>query len=360
MDPIQIVTQIWHIDAMMPDAALINAAAQILRSGGLVAFPTETVYGLGANALDSDSVARIFAAKGRPASDPIIVHVHSLDQLPIVAAEIPALAYDLARVFWPGPLTLVLRRSSAVPAVVSAGHDTIAVRMPSHPAAVALLKASGLPIAAPSANRFARPSATTAKHVYEDLNGRIEAILDAGPTNIGVESTILDLTKPIPEVLRPGGVSVESLRSFIPELRVISRHLQVDDQMIEAPGMLLKHYSPRAALRLFSGQPPAVMDAMQKEAFVLKAEGQTFGLLIPDFESSAFIPEPLVSVSLGNSLEEISRHLFDGMRALDQQQVDVILAHLFEPQGLGLALNDRLFRAAEGRLIHVPGHAETK
>jgi L-threonylcarbamoyladenylate synthase len=346
-----VVTQIWHVDSASPDPTAVNAAAAILRAGGLVAFPTETVYGLGANALDAAAVARIFLAKERPASDPVIVHVHEMAQLALVAVEIPPLAYILAERFWPGPLTLVLRRAAVVPASVSAGRDTVAVRMPGHPVALALLKAAQVPVAAPSANRFARPSATTADHVREDLDGRIEGILDAGSAWIGVESTILDLTKTVPMVLRPGGVPVERLREMLPDLEVVSRHLHITDTQIEAPGMLLKHYAPHAELRLYAGTAESVQAAMQSHAAVVRRDGRSFGLLLPDREAGAFRPQPDVQFSLGDTAEEISHRLFDGMRFLDQNGVQVILAHLFNSEGLGLTLNDRLFRAAEGRVI---------
>jgi len=190
-----VVTRVFNVSPTSPELEPIQAAADVLRAGGLVAFPTETVYGLGANALDSEAVGRIFTAKGRPASDPIILHLYQMAQLELVAQDIPDFAYELAGQFWPGPLTLILSRHPNVPANVSAGMPTVAVRMPSHPVAVALLKATNLPVAAPSANRFARPSATSADHVRQDLDGRIDIILDGGAAVIGVESTILDLTK---------------------------------------------------------------------------------------------------------------------------------------------------------------------
>jgi L-threonylcarbamoyladenylate synthase len=344
-------TQIIHLNPDQPDVKLIEQAAEILRAGGLVAFPTETVYGLGANAYDAAAVERIFSAKGRPASDPIIVHIHSLSQLDKIATLIPPITFQLAGVFWPGPLTLVLERSARIPPNVSAGMPTVAVRMPNHPITLALLCAADVPIAAPSANRFARPSATTAMHVLEDLGGQVDVILDGGPATIGVESTILDLTKTPPVVLRPGGVALEKLRVYLPDVAVIARHLHPDEAGIEAPGMLVKHYSPRAAVLLFVGDLAQVIPAMQARARELIAAGQRVGVLTPDSEVGHFDGLNVRIILLGDTLESASHRLFAGMRALDQQAVDAILVHSYEPIGLGAALADRLLRAAEGRVI---------
>lgn len=345
------MTRILTVNAAAPEQQVIHIAANVLKTGGLVAFPTETVYGLGANALDAKAVDHIFSAKGRPASDPIIVHLQDVSQLSQVARDVPAIAYRLVQQFWPGPLTLVLRRHSAVPANVSAGLHTVAVRVPSHPVARALLRAADLPIAAPSANRFARPSATSAQHVVEDLLGHVDIILDGGPTNIGLESTILDLTKPVPVVLRPGGITLETLRSVIPDIQVVMKQLQPEDEGIEAPGMLLKHYSPRAELLLFDGSLNIVLRIMQSRARELLATGRRVGVLTPDGERYFFDGIPVELFLLGSDLETIARNLFDGMRELDHHDVDVILVHNFEQSGLGLALRDRLLRAAEGRVI---------
>jgi L-threonylcarbamoyladenylate synthase len=344
-------TRLLSVNPTRPEPEVIRVAATVFQSGGLVAFPTETVYGLGANALDAEAVGRIFSAKDRPASDPIIVHIHDWSHLESVAINIPELAYDLARTFWPGPLTLVLRRHANIPPNVSAGMDTVAVRIPNHPVALALLQTAALPIAAPSANRFARPSATTAWHVLDDLNGRVDVILDGGPALIGVESTILDLTKAKPTVLRPGGVTLESLRTFIPDIQVISKHLREDEQGIDAPGMLYKHYSPRAQLLFFTGESESVITAMQTCATEQITLGKRVGVLIPHPEQSDFAHIPVKCFLLGDNLVEISHNLFAGIRALDATGVDVILVHDFGRKGLGAALWDRLLRAAEGHFI---------
>ncbi|MEZ4667721.1 MAG: L-threonylcarbamoyladenylate synthase [Anaerolineae bacterium] len=344
-------TRLFKIDSTKPDNALIKVAADAIRSGLLVAFPTETVYGLGANAHSAEAVGKIYAAKERPSSDPIIVHICNLAQLEDVAVEIPDLARKLASQFWPGPLTLVLVRHANVPSIVSAGLDTVAVRMPSHPVALALIQAANLPIAAPSANRFARPSATTADHVLNDLRDRVDIILDGGSATIGVESTILDLTGSHPLVLRPGGVTLEALRSVVPDVQLLSKYLDADDAGIVAPGMLLKHYSPRATLCLFSGDLKNVLSAMHDFAIQEISMGRRLGLLISITDQGHFADIPAEFFILGHDLNEISHNLFAGMRTLDAAGVDSILVHDFGRFGLGAALWDRLLRASEGRLI---------
>src|SRR3954470_23347993 len=283
-------TLIIRVDPLAPEEAAIRQASEILLRGGLVAFPTETVYGLGANALDTAAVQRIFGAKGRPASDPLIVHIAAIDQLDSVAADVPALAQLLAQAFWPGPLTLVLKRRPAIPATVSAGRDTVAVRMPDHAVPLALARAAGVPIAAPSANLFTRPSPTTAAHVLEDLDGRIDLLLDGGPTAIRLESPVLDLTSAQPMLLRPGGISIEALRQYIPDLSFTPRYLQSDaaEPAPASPGMLLKHYSPRAELLLFAGPPERALAQMRQAALAAIERGERVGVMLPNEELGTF------------------------------------------------------------------------
>jgi L-threonylcarbamoyladenylate synthase len=343
------------IPVSSPADPAIHEAAALIRAGELVAFPTETVYGLGANATDANAVAKIFAAKGRPANDPIIVHVADRAQLPAVASDIPATADLLIRIFMPGPLTLVLSRSAAISPTVSAGKPTVGVRIPAHPIAHALMVAAGMPIAAPSANRFAHTSPTTAQHVYNDLNGKIPLILDGGSTPVGVESSIVDLTGDVPRLLRPGGISLEQLRGVLPAIEVVERFASADDAALDAPGMLLKHYSPRAALTLYEGQPDAVRGAILAQGRVLREQGTRVGLLIADEDVDvlAVLNVPYVSLGGQDDLDSVARRLFSGVRALDDAAVDVILARGFPPTGLGLAIRDRLRRAADGRIVGV-------
>ena len=344
-------TEVLAVDSERPEGAALARAAAVICDGGLVAFPTETVYGLGADATSAAAVARIFEAKQRPASDPLIVHVAAPDEVAHVAFDPPPLAARLAEGFWPGPLTLVLPRAEVIPASVSAGRATVAVRMPDHPVALALIRAAGRPIAAPSANLFSRPSPTTARHVLEDLDGRIDLVLDGGPTPVGVESTVVDLTVDPPAVLRPGGVSLEALRAVVPGIELRLRRLEVDSTEAAAPGMLLKHYSPRAELLLFAGADAAAHLVTEAERLV--GEGRRVGVLTYDGEAA---PAGATAEDLGptEAPEQTARRLFAALRALDGRGVDVILARAPDRRGLGLAVWDRLVRAAEGRVLESP------
>ena len=345
------------VNPLQPEAEIIQQAATIIQAGGLVAFPTETVYGLGANALDSAAIQRIYSAKGRPANNPLIVHTATWSQLETVAVNIPPFAYVLADEFWPGALTLVLERHPQIPDDVSLGRKTVAVRMPSHLVAQALLQAAELPIVAPSANRFTRPSGTTAQHVYDDLAGHVDLILDAGPTPIGLESTVLDLTVTPPIVLRPGGITLDALRTVLPDIQQRDHRINIDDEsaQLASPGMLIKHYSPNATVRLFDGPFEAVTDQMRAVAHDEINAGNRVGILTTDGERSLFSDLDLVMVSLGSQtdLEQIARNLFATLRELDAQQVDVILVRQFAAEGLGISIADRLVRAAEGQIILV-------
>jgi L-threonylcarbamoyladenylate synthase len=338
---------------LLVDDNAIAAAADVIRAGGLVAFPTETVYGLGADALNAEAVARIFAAKGRPANDPLIVHLRDAGQLETVAASVPALAHTLAEAFWPGPLTLVVPRHPRVPLAVTAGRETVAVRIPAHPVAHALLQAAAVPIAAPSANRFSRPSPTTAQHVLDDLDGLIDCVLDGGPVTIGLESTIVDVTQSPPALLRPGGLPLEALRTFAPDIVLRDRHLAEHTTAVIAPGMFLKHYAPHAELRLFEGERGSVLNQMR--AMVQQNEPGAIGLLLTDEDAEAFARGEAAIERLGPEADVamVGRRLFAGLRALEARGVRVIVARLPAREGLWLAIRDRLYRAAQGRVIQV-------
>jgi L-threonylcarbamoyladenylate synthase len=322
-----------------------------------VAFPTETVYGLGANAMDPAAVQRIYAAKQRPANNPLIVHISSVLQMTEIAVDIPDAAQRLVANHWPGPLTLVLKRHPQVPPEVSLGRDTVALRMPAHPVARALIAAAGLPVAAPSANRFSRPSATTAQHVLEDLAGRVDIILDAGPTPIGVESTVVDLTQSPPLLLRHGSVPLDALHKVLPDLLTPPAMIPLDDASARpaSPGMLSKHYSPQAEVLLFAGAAEAVRDAMRKAVLDQLVAGRRVGVLALDDDAGYFATLGVQVVTLGpeDDLSQVAHNLFAGLRALDAAGVDVLLVRQVDPDGLGAALNDRMLRAAEGRLITV-------
>jgi L-threonylcarbamoyladenylate synthase len=336
-------------------ASAIEEAAEILRAGGLVAFPTETVYGLGANACDAAAVAGIFAAKQRPLSDPLIVHIAALDQLQTVAASVPPIAQTLAERFWPGPLTLILPRGEAIPPIVAAGGETIGVRMPNHPVALALLRAAALPVAAPSANRFMHTSPTTAAHVLADLDGRIDCVLDGGPAHVGVESTVLDVTAQPPRILRPGGVTLEALRAVIPDVvgpeASAASATNPASKVARAPGQMERHYAPQSRLLVFDAQGEPALGAMRAEIERAIARGERVGVLLADGEERALAGLAIEVIQLGpiNDLALISRHLYAALREMDSRGVNLIITHTFGTSGMGLALWDRLRRAAGGQ-----------
>ena len=327
------MTNVLHVSLDRIDRAAIGSAAACLRGGGLVAFPTETVYGLGVAALDVAAVRRLFAAKGRPANDPLIVHVADLGGLEPLVAERPAIVDILAARFWPGPLTMVLRRSRLVPNEVTAGLDTVGIRVPAHPVAHALIAAAGIPVAAPSANLFSRPSPTQAAHVLEDLGGRIDMVLDAGPTQVGLESTVLDLSGDVPLVLRPGAVTLDLLRPLLPGVQM--RGGGGSDGPQRSPGLLTKHYSPRAPLTLYEGEAERVRERIRLDVAAAQAAGRRVGLLEPD-----------------EDVATTAARLYARLREFDAAGVDEIYARLPPASdGLAHAVADRLRRAAAGRIV---------
>lgn len=347
-------TQVLRVNPDLPEPEIISRASRVLLAGGLVAFPTETVYGLGANALDESAVNRIFAAKQRPFYDPLIVHIAEKQDIKLAATDIPELAYLLAEKFWPGPLTLVLKRHERVAPSVSAGLGTVAVRMPNHPIPLDLIRAAGVPVAAPSANLFTRPSPTSAQHVLDDLGGRVDIILDGGLCLIGLESTVLDLTSDIPTILRPGGTPAEALRETLPELVIAGSHVASENRESKpSPGMMLKHYSPKAKFLLFSGGGENAIAQVQQIASQLIGQGKKIGLLVTNEEFDQFsgMEAEIEVLGSGTNLAVIGQTLFSRMRALDKKGVEFILMRSLPREGLGLAIGDRLFKAAEQRII---------
>jgi L-threonylcarbamoyladenylate synthase len=328
----------------------LDTAAGILRAGGLVALPTETVYGLGANALDQTAVKRIFAAKQRPEWDPIIVHVASAAMLDDLIAEVPAAGRLLMETFWPGPLTLLLPRAAAVPDVVTAGRPLVGVRMPSHPVALELIRRAGVPIAAPSANLFAHVSPTTAAHVLEDLDGRIDAVLDGGPTAHGVESTVLDPCRSPMMIYRPGAVTAEQIREAAGAVELYGGGSEplsgTSLEALPSPGVGLRHYSPNAKLVLVEGlleELPARIAAAARAWC-----GKRLGLLLP---AEVAVPDELASATIypwgrWAAPQEMAHLLYAGLRALDAQGCNVILCPVPPVTGIGAAIRDRLRKAA--------------
>ncbi len=314
----------------------IAQAAAIIRAGGLVAFPTETVYGLGADALSAQAVARIFEAKARPRFDPVIVHVASWEEAERLWWNVPELARELAERFWPGPLTLVLPKSQLVPDIVTAGLATVAVRMPDHEAALALIRAAGRPIAAPSANRFGRPSPTHHEHVLDSLGGKIEAVLACGPTPVGIESTVISLTEDPPLVLRPGGTPLEALREVVGKLRL--EPPRVNQGAAPAPGTLPRHYVPETPLFLLAGGTPARGEKLPRKRCGLLAFRRGWH----DFARVEVLSE-------SGDLREAAANFFSALHALDRAGLSAIVAEPVPEEGLGVAIMDRLKRAAAGR-----------
>ena len=337
------------VDSQKPKMGTIRIAADFIKKGGLVAFPTETVYGLGADALNSKAVLAVFEAKKRPLDNPPIVHVGNPKDVYNLVKEVPPKAEKLMKNFWPGPLTLIFKRSNIVPDVTVAGLDTIAIRMPRHNVALALLRGSGCPIAAPSANLAGKPSPTTAKHVWDDLNGRIDAILDAGPTSIGVESTVLDLTVDPPQILRPGGTVYEVLRKFLGKVElhpvaVAEKELQIEK--VRSPGMKHKHYAPNADVIVVEGEVSAVMEKVKELAKFYKQKGIKVGVLATDETVGYYEADVVKSLGSRNDLAVIAKNLFRLLREFDLDCVDVIIAEGIPAEGLGLAVMNRLRKAS--------------
>ena len=337
---------------LKPDRASLALASSLLRDGQLVAFPTETVYGLGADAFNSEAVLSIFAAKGRPADNPLIVHIADRAQLADIG-EVTPVAERLMDAFWPGPLTLLFRKKPAVPMAVTAGLDTVAVRMPSHPVAAELLRVSGVAVAAPSANRSGKPSPTTAAHVLEDMNGIIPLILDGGDCDVGVESTVLDITGDRPCILRPGGVTKAMLEAVLGPVEVagsVLRPLGKDEKAL-SPGMRYKHYAPDGQVTLVEGEPDAVVAAMRLLCAEAAANGhRCCAMCFTEHMDAlrAFAPHDIGAM---DRPEETAHRLFATLRSLDEEKMDVIFSEVVPPTGVGLAVMNRLGRAAAFRTV---------
>ncbi|HHY38681.1 MAG TPA: threonylcarbamoyl-AMP synthase [Clostridia bacterium] len=358
-------TPVYRVDPRQPDEAVLSLAGAILRSGGTVAFPTETVYGLGANALDAQAVRRIFEAKGRPADNPIIVHVSSFDEVRPLVTEIPPQIRTLMRTFWPGPLTILFKRSDLIPDIVTAGLDTVGIRMPDHPVALGIIRHAGVPIAAPSANISSYPSPTTAEHVVHDLDGRIDAVIDGGPTGIGVESTVLDISGDKPLILRPGYITIEDLRPFVPGVtvdpRVDGALSPADSSPPRSPGQKYRHYSPKATVWLVEPDPrmPDSTEDIARRAIrlvrsLLDETRAPVGILASEETEEAYrrhFKEGVVVMTVGSRehLREVASRLFGCLREMDDAGVQTVVAEGFCSTGLGLAIMNRLRRAADFR-----------
>ncbi len=332
----------------------IEAAAAILREGGLVAFPTETVYGLGADALNPLAAARIYQAKGRPSDNPLIVHISCMEDLNKIAAYIPQKARKLAERFWPGPLTMIFPKRSIVPAETTGGLGTVAVRMPSHPAALALIEAAGGYIAAPSANTSGRPSPTRAEHVAQDMDGRIPMILDGGAVGIGIESTIVDFSEEIPMVLRPGYVTPDMIREVIGEARIDpGLGEERSDIHPKAPGMKYKHYAPKAELILVNGAQERVQQTINSLTREAMESGKAAGVIGTDESCGCYRYGIVKSIGTRNDEDTIARHLYGILREFDEMNVDIIYSESFSTPRIGQAIMNRMLKAAGHQVIEV-------
>jgi len=331
-------------------------AVRILRSGGLVAFPTETVYGLGGNALDRMAAAKIYAAKGRPSDNPLIVHIAEKEALEKLAEDIPETAWELAKRFWPGPLTMILKKSSLVPDTTTGGLSTVAIRMPSDEIARRLIMESGLYLAAPSANASGRPSTTKASHVYEDLAGKIELILDGGESLIGLESTIIDLSEEKPVILRPGFLSREEMLSLLPGLEYDPAVIAKTDQkniVARAPGMKYRHYAPKGNLVIYEGERKAVINAINCAVARRIKEGGTCAVLTTEESKAEYLCPCVKSIGTRQKEETIAASLFDVLRSFDEEGVEYIFSESFSDGHLGTAIMNRLLKAAGHQVIYI-------
>lgn len=347
-------TILLKVNPYRPELKKIRIAANIIRKGGLVAFPTETVYGLGADALNPKAVLGLFEAKKRPLDNPPIIHVDNFSQIKKLSKMIPNRAKLLMDEFWPGPLTLIFQRSENVPIASTAGLDTVAIRMPKHNVALALIKISKCPIAAPSANLSGKPSPTLAKHVFNDLDGRIDAILDGGSTRIGVESTVVNFTSYPPEVLRPGGISIEELQRIINDIKIhplvlADKKMAVDK--ILSPGMKHKHYAPKAGVVLVEGSVSSVVKKITELANYHKLKELKVGILATQETIDFYNADVVMSLGSRFNLGVIAKNLFSLLREFDDENVDVIIAEGIPNEGLGLAVMNRLRKAAGYNIV---------
>ena len=344
-------TIIRKIDENCIDQEIMKEAGALLKSGALVAFPTETVYGLGANALDEKASAKIYAAKGRPSDNPLIIHIADMEKLAYITAEIPTAAIKLAEKFWPGPLTMVLKKSDVVPLGTTGGLNTVAVRMPSHPIALEMIRAGGGYIAAPSANTSGRPSPTLASHVADDMDGIIPMILDGGAVGIGIESTIVDLTEEIPTILRPGFITKEMLEEVVGEVQ-IDKGLEADAKTPpKAPGMKYRHYAPKAELLIVEGAEDAVIEKINALVKEKEAQGIVAGVIGTEETVSKY--QAGIVKSMGTRTDEISisSHLYGILREFDESDAEVIYSESFEEGAMGSAIMNRLLKAAGHKII---------
>lgn len=347
-------TQIIHIDNLHIEPELVQQAGKIIKAGGLVAFPTETVYGLGGDALNPDSSRKIYAAKGRPSDNPLIVHIYRMEDLPFIVKEIPKAAERLAAAFWPGPLTMIFEKKDSVPCETTGGLSTVAVRMPVHPIARAFIEAAGGYVAAPSANRSGRPSPTSARYVIEDMNERIEMIIDGGDVEIGLESTIVDMTVEEPMILRPGYITREMLEEVLQSVGEDETMMSDDSgEAPKAPGMKYRHYAPKGDLTIIDGEEDRVVEYINEQICRLREQGCKTGVIGTDTTIARYLGD--ICKSAGNRADEstIARELYRILREFDDEGVTVIFSESFDTSGIGQAIMNRLLKAAGHKILHL-------
>jgi L-threonylcarbamoyladenylate synthase len=346
-------TKIYELNEKDLDFHAIKEAAEVIRSSGTVVFPTETVYGLGGNALSQEAAKAIYTAKGRPSDNPLIVHISCIDMLLYVIGEpLSEKAKKLMNKFWPGPLTLIFKKSVVVPMGVTAGLDTVAIRMPDNEIALELIRQSGLPIAAPSANISGKPSPTKAEHVIGDLQGRVDVILSGSGSRVGLESTVLDLTGDVPTILRPGGVTLEELQQVIGEVQ-IDKGLTNKETAPKAPGMKYTHYAPDAAMTIIKGELPTVVKTIQQLAHEQIKIGKLVGILATEETEQSYHEGVIISMGSRSNLYTAAAAIFDALRQFDKRKVDVIYAEALSEENIGMAVMNRLKKAAGFNIIEV-------
>lgn len=347
-------TIISKISHTIKDDEIIHTAGDIIKSGGLVAFPTETVYGLGGDALNPDSSRKIYAAKGRPSDNPLIIHICKLEDIYRIVSDFPEKAKKLAREFWPGPLTMVLPKSDKVPKETTGGLNTVAVRMPVDPIALSFIEAAGGYVAAPSANLSGRPSPTSAKYVEEDMDGRIDMIIDDGDVEIGLESTIVDMTCEIPMLLRPGMITAEMLKEVLGDLETDKTILAGNIAgRPKAPGMKYKHYAPKGELTIIVGNPESVIKRINELAKTGMQQGEKVGIIGTDENISFYYGDSIKSVGKHDDEVSIAKRLYRILREFDDENVTLIYSESFSTGGMGQAIMNRLLKAAGHQILYV-------
>lgn len=347
-------TKVVKINKIQPNPEAIFEAGQIIKQGGLVAFPTETVYGLGGDALNPSSSKKIYEAKGRPSDNPLIVHIACISDLSKIAVDIPKEAYDLAGVFWPGPLTMILKKSASVPKETTGGLDTVAVRMPVNEVALDFISSAGGFIAAPSANRSGKPSPTVAKYVIEDMYGFVDMIIDGGESTIGLESTIVDLTVSPPMVLRPGYITVDQLKEVLPDVVIDVTTLSNDTKEApKAPGMKYRHYAPKADMTIVSGKTDDVIKNVNEKIYEAKANGLKTGVIATDETMYSYAADSLKTLGARTDEKSLAHNLFRILREFDDEDVDLVFAESFESKGINQATMNRMLKAAGHKEVNL-------